>query len=120
NLTIYYSPRQKKSEDFRGPDFFVVLETNRWPSRESWVVWDEGGQYPNVIVEALSDSTEEVDRGEKMEIYQNVFRTPEYFLFDPRTKQLEGHRLDGGFYKPIAPDASGKLRSAQLDLLLGV
>ncbi|MDY6938346.1 MAG: Uma2 family endonuclease, partial [Cyanobacteriota bacterium] len=25
NLTIYYSPKQLKSEDFRGPDFFVVL-----------------------------------------------------------------------------------------------
>ena len=25
NLTIYYSPNQRKSEDFRGPDFFVVL-----------------------------------------------------------------------------------------------
>ena len=25
NLTIYYSPQQRKSEDFRGPDFFVVL-----------------------------------------------------------------------------------------------
>jgi Uma2 family endonuclease len=25
NLTIYYSPNQKKSEYFRRPDFFVVL-----------------------------------------------------------------------------------------------
>ncbi|AHJ30781.1 hypothetical protein NSP_44850 [Nodularia spumigena CCY9414] len=23
NLTIYYSPHQRKSQDFRGPDFFV-------------------------------------------------------------------------------------------------
>ncbi|HBK64512.1 MAG TPA: hypothetical protein DD000_13575, partial [Cyanobacteria bacterium UBA11166] len=29
NLTIYYSPRQRKSEDFRGPDFFVVLDTEK-------------------------------------------------------------------------------------------
>lgn len=28
-LTIYYSPYQRKSEDFRGPDFFVVLGTER-------------------------------------------------------------------------------------------
>jgi Uma2 family endonuclease len=26
NLTSYYSPRQRKSEHFRGPDFFVVLD----------------------------------------------------------------------------------------------
>lgn len=36
NLTIYYSPRQRKSE-FRGPDFFVVLGTER-KTRRSWVV----------------------------------------------------------------------------------
>ena len=27
NLTIYYSARRLKTEDFRGPDFFVVLGT---------------------------------------------------------------------------------------------
>ena len=53
NLTIYYSPNQKKSEDFRGPDFFLVLDTER-KSRKSWVVWEENGQYPHVIVEILS------------------------------------------------------------------
>ncbi|NJL37378.1 MAG: Uma2 family endonuclease [Leptolyngbyaceae cyanobacterium RM2_2_4] len=28
NLTIYYSPNQKTSEEFRGPDFFVVLNAD--------------------------------------------------------------------------------------------
>jgi|GEM_PF-4758791 len=27
NLTIYYSPHQRKSSDFRGQEFFVVLDT---------------------------------------------------------------------------------------------
>ncbi|MEO1791612.1 MAG: Uma2 family endonuclease, partial [Cyanobacteria bacterium J06629_19] len=49
NLTVYYSPNQKKSEDFRGPDFFVVLGTEKRP-RKSWVVWEEDGKYPNIIV----------------------------------------------------------------------
>src|SRR5574343_530031 len=40
NLTIYYSSRQRKSEEFRGPDFFVVFGTERKP-RASWVVWQE-------------------------------------------------------------------------------
>jgi len=52
NLTIYYSPRQRKSENFRGPDFFVVLGTERKP-RKSWVVWEEDGKYPNLIIEIL-------------------------------------------------------------------
>ena len=81
NLTIYYSPHQRKSEDFRekhsepfsvsvqeeavqsifGPDFFVVLGTEKRP-RKSWVVWEEEGKYPHVIVELLSDSTTKTSR----------------------------------------------------------
>ncbi len=38
NLIVYYSPNQKKSEDFRDPDFFVVLGTEK-KDRKSWVVW---------------------------------------------------------------------------------
>jgi Uma2 family endonuclease len=120
NLTIYHSPTQRKSDDFRGPDFFVVLGTHREPKRKSWVVWDEGGKYPNVIVEALSTTTADVDRGLKKEIYQDVFHTPEYFLFDPETKELIGYRLDAGKYQPLTPDAAGRLRSNELDLSLGV
>jgi len=61
NLTIYYSPNQLKSEFFRGPDFFVVLDTER-KTRKSWVVWEEDGKYPNVIVEIMSPSTAETDK----------------------------------------------------------
>ena len=82
NLTIYYSPNQRKSEYFRGPDFFVVLGVARKP-RKSWVVWEEDGKYPHVIIDILSDSTAETDRGLKKEIYQETFRTPNYFWFDP-------------------------------------
>jgi Uma2 family endonuclease len=120
NLTIYFSPTQLKSEDFRGPDFFVVLGTHREPLRKSWVVWDEGGKYPDVIVEVLSSSTKDVDRGLKKQTYQDVFHTPEYFLFDPETKELTGYELVGGKYQPLAPDPAGRLRSDELDLLLGI
>ncbi|KYF54671.1 hypothetical protein BE08_23050 [Sorangium cellulosum] len=119
NLTIYFSPRQLKSETFRGPDFFVVLGTERRP-RKSWVVWEEDGRYPNVIVEVLSKSTASVDRGLKKQTYQDIFRTPDYFWFDPETLELAGFRLSGGRYEPLSPDASGRLWSAQLGLFLGV
>ena len=78
NLTIYYSPQQLKSEHFRGPDFFVVIGAENRP-RKSWTVWEEGGQYPNVVVELLSGSTAKTDRGLKKQIYQDIFRTPDYF-----------------------------------------
>lgn len=78
NLTIYYSPRQRKSENFRGPDFFVVLGADPKP-RKSWVVWEEDGKYPNVIVELLSDSTAQVDRGFKKHSIKIPFARPTTF-----------------------------------------
>lgn len=119
NLTIYYSPQQIKSQDFRGPDFFVVLGTERKP-RKSWVVWAENGQYPNLIIEIISPSTAEVDKGLKKNIYQNIFRTPEYFWFDPNGLELAGFLLVGGQYQPLAANPQGWLWSQQLELFLGV
>lgn len=119
NLTVYYSPRQRKSEEFRGPDFFVVLDTER-KVRKSWVVWEENGKYPNLIVELLSDSTASTDKGLKKQIYQDIFRTPEYFWFDPNNLEFAGFILLGGIYRPIEPNSIGWLWSQQLNLYLGV
>jgi Uma2 family endonuclease len=119
NLTVYYSPNQKKSEYFRGPDVFVVLGTENHP-RRSWTVWHEGGKYPNLIIELLSDSTADVDRGEKKIIYQEIWRVPEYFWFDPATEEFAGFRLSAGEYEAIAPNARNWLWSDELGLFLGV
>ncbi|MBG1268371.1 Uma2 family endonuclease [Nostoc sp. WHI] len=119
NLTIYYSPRQRKSEDFRGPDFFVVLGTER-KHRKSWVVWEEDGKYPNLIIEILSDSTGNTDKGLKKQIYQDIFRTPDYFWFDPETLEFTGFHLLDGEYQPLQPNPQGWLWSQQLGLYLGV
>ncbi len=120
NLTIYYSPKQKKSEFFRGSDFFVVLGTTINPNRKSWVVWEEEGKYPNVIIEILSDSTAATDRGEKKQIYQDIFRTPDYFWFDPYTLEFQGFTIISGKYQPIEPNEQGLLWSEQLQLYLGI
>lgn len=119
NLTIYFSPKQIKSQDFRGPDFFVVLGTER-RSRKSWVVWDEDGKYPNVIIEVLSESTAKADRETKKQIYQDTFRTPEYFWFDPETLEFQGFVLVAGEYEAISPSTNGYLWCRQLGLSLGV
>nr|MDZ8005898.1 Uma2 family endonuclease [Nostoc sp. DedSLP05] len=119
NLTIYYSPRQRKSEEFRGPDFFVVLGCER-RVRNSWVVWQEDGKYPNIIVELLSDSTATIDKGLKKQIYQDIFRTPEYFWFDPKNLEFVGFILVGGTYQRLEPNSQGWLWSQQLNLYLGV
>ncbi|UFP96289.1 Uma2 family endonuclease [Gloeobacter morelensis] len=118
NLTIYYSPNQRKSEDFRGPDFFLVLGVER-RERRSWIVWHEDGRYPNVIVEILSDSTADVDRGLKKEIYSLTFRTPEYYLFDPNSFELQGFHLVDGRYESLHPEENGRLWSRQMGVFLG-
>jgi Uma2 family endonuclease len=119
NLTIYYSSRKIKTRDFKGPDFFVVLGTEKRP-RKSWTVWEEGGKYPHLIIELLSDSTAKVDRTAKKQLYQDTFRTPEYFWFSPDTLEFEGYVLQEGLYQPIASQPSGLIWSGQLSLFLGV
>ncbi|ERT08738.1 restriction endonuclease family protein [Lyngbya aestuarii BL J] len=134
NLTIYYSLEQVKTNDFRGPDFFVVLDTERKP-RKSWTVWEEGGKYPNVIIELLSKSTanvdevtaapgacirENCDRTTKKKIYQDTFRTPDYFWFSPDSLEFKGFEIIQGKYQELQPNEQGKLWSKQLNLFLGV
>lgn len=119
NLSIYYSNRQRKSEDVRGPDLFVVLDTER-KERKSWVVWAEDGKYPNFILEILSDSTAKTDRGLKKQLYQDIFRTPDYFWFDPYSLEFAGFKLNYRQYEAISPNEQGWLWSNELQLYLGI
>jgi len=119
NLTIYFSRQQLKNRDFRGPDFFLVNQVSGHP-RGSWVVWEEDGQYPNLIIELLSESTENVDRTIKKQLYQDRFRTPEYFWFSPDSLEFMGYRLAGHEYQEIPQTATHKRWSEELQLYLGV
>lgn len=117
NMFLYYSVQQARNLDFRGPDFFVVLDVPR-RERKSWVIWEEEGKAPNVIIELLSESTAAKDKGEKKQIYQNRIRVPEYFWYDPFTAEWAGFRLAGGEYQPIAPTPQGHLQAQELGLVL--
>ncbi|MCF2970858.1 Uma2 family endonuclease [Synechococcus sp. Nb3U1] len=119
NLTVYYNTQQLKTRDFRGPDVFVVLGTEK-KDRRSWAIWDEGGQYPNVVIELLSSSTAKVDKGAKKTLYQDIWRLPEYYWFDPHTLEFAGFRLVESRYQEIPPDSAGHLPSEQLGLKLGI
>ncbi|MGB7444545.1 MAG: Uma2 family endonuclease, partial [Coleofasciculaceae cyanobacterium] len=89
-------------------------------TRKSWVVWEEDGKYPNVIVEVLSPSTANTDKVTKKKIYQDTFRTPDYFLFDPDKLELNGFHLVDGKYEALEPNEQGYLWSQQLGLYLGI
>lgn len=119
NLTVYYNEQQLRKKDFRGPDIFVVMGAEK-RDRRSWAIWEEGGKYPNVVIELLSSSTAAVDRGTKKDLYQDVWRVPEYYWFHPETMEFAGFRLIGGTYVAIEPTENDRLPSEQLGLKLGI
>jgi Uma2 family endonuclease len=121
NMFLYYSETQSKKNDYRGPDVFVVLDTSDH-DRRSWVIWEEDGRAPNVIIEITSETTEHIDRGPKMRIYGPLLRVPFYAIFDPFTGQLDAYRYDADHarYEPIAKDERGYVRCEPMDVWLGV
>ncbi|HEU5074571.1 MAG TPA: Uma2 family endonuclease, partial [Polyangiaceae bacterium] len=66
--------------------------------------------------------TYRVDHEDKKRIYANVWRCPDYFIFDPETERLDAYRLDHETrsYVPVEPDARGDYPVAALQLRLGL
>src|SRR5262249_36114836 len=83
-------------------------------------VWQEGGRYPDVIIELLSPTTAEEDRTTKRTLYERTFRTAEYVCYDPQTEQIEGWRLGSRRrYRTITPNERGWIEVEELGLWLG-
>ena len=120
NMFVYYSLEQARTRDYKGPDFFVVTGVDGSRSRHSWIVWQEGGRYPDVIVELLSPTTMAQDLGPKKDLYERVFRTSEYFCVNPDDWSLRGWHLANRHYVALQPDARGWLWSDTLQLWLGL
>ncbi len=123
DMFVYYSVEQawavkKGRRHVRGPDVFWV---DGVPDhmRKAWVSWEEGGRLPDVIIELLSPTTADIDRGEKKELYAKVFRTAEYYMVEPEEKTIEGFELGGSDYRPRAADEQGRLWSDRLGVSLG-
>ncbi|WP_017720356.1 Uma2 family endonuclease [Kamptonema formosum] len=124
NMFLYYSSAQFRNQcyqGFRGPDFFAVLNIDGSYPRQGWVVWEEGGLYPHVIVELTSPISAEIDTGPKKEIYERVFRTPDYFVYNPFNRNsLQGWHLDSSQgYQPLVADERGWLWCETLGFWLG-
>jgi Uma2 family endonuclease len=120
NMFIYFSEDQARNQDYRGPDFFYVDGVSRHPMRPYWAVWQEGGRYPDVIIELLSPTTAQEDRTTKKALYERTFKTYEYFCYDPDTQHLQGWRLGKrGRYRVIRTNRHGWLWVEELELWLG-
>ena len=120
NMFVYYSWKQIRNDEYRGPDLYVVKGVDGTKPRLYWAIWDEDGRYPDVIIELLSPSTESVDLGAKKDLYEQRFRTPEYFCIAPEVERLLGWRLGPDMrYHPLAPNEHGRLWSEQLGFWIG-
>lgn len=119
NMFVYYSLDQVRNRDYKGPDFFVVKGVDGTRLRSSWIVWQEGGRYPDVIIELLSPTTATEDLGSKKNLYEQVFKTFEYFCIDPSDHSIQGWQLEKCRYVPRPQDERGWVWSDSLQLWLG-
>jgi Uma2 family endonuclease len=108
NMFLYYKEGDPKKVIC--PDVFVTLDVPRNTMRRTYKTWLEG-KGPDVVIEITSKKTRKEDLGKKFDVYREVLRVPEYFLFDPLEEYLEpslqGFRLIEGQYRQIAWDGSG-------------
>ncbi len=122
----YHDAQGKSQRVF--PDVYVLRGFGR-PKAPllTWVL----DRRPQVVVEFSSRRSLGRDLGAKLEIYRELLRVQEYFVFDVDLRRiprlLEGYRLgEGGEYRPIpetpALTSSGvvRLHSAELGLDLEV
>lgn len=118
NLIVYYE--KGNNHRHRSPDAMVVFGIPK-RDREVFKTWEEGA-YPSFILEITSRSTRNEDVREKHQIYQDIWKVQEYFLFDPIEEYLkpsfQGFRLVDGKYEPIVMQ-HGQLMSEVLGLRLG-
>jgi Uma2 family endonuclease len=118
NLLLYYeegNPRKHVS-----PDVLITFGIPKQPNRDYYLVWKEG-KAPDVVFEITSKSTKREDQKKKFEIYRDILKVSEYFMFDPRQEYLDppllGFRLVDGDYVAIEP-IDGRLPSQALGLYL--
>lgn len=117
NLLLYYVEGNRRKHV--SPDVFVVFGVPK-RRRLHYLLWREG-KGPDVGIELTSSSTRREDIKTKFELYRDVLKVKEYFLFDPHgdylKPPLQGYRLFKDEYVPIAP-VNGRLPSKLLGLHL--
>ncbi len=117
NMLMYYEEGNRRKH--LSPDVFVVRGILN-KERKYYLIWEEG-KAPDVVIEITSKTTKREDQGKKRDLYRDVLRVPEYFLFDPTEDYLkpplQGFRLEGDEYIRIEP-IDGRLPSEVLGLHL--
>ena len=121
NMMMYYV--EGDADKSVSPDVFVTRGIPKLPERDIYQVWREG-KGPDAVIEVTSRTTARFDQRRKFELYRDVLKVREYFLFDPREKTLAGaslcgYRLIDDRYELI-PACGNRLASEVLGLELEV
>ncbi len=98
NLLVFYEEGNKRRH--LAPDVFVVRGVPK-RKRPNYLIWREG-KPPEFVIELTSSTTRREDIKKKFELYRDVLKVQEYFLFDPFEDYLkpafQGFRLENGEY----------------------
>lgn len=120
NMFVYFSAEQARGRHFRGPDFLLANDAEYNPMRKYWAIWDEGGRYPDLIIELSSPSTRDADFTTKFKIYEDTFATNEYVIYDPEEKRIWAWRKSDGKFHPLEANDRGHFFLHQAGLWLGL
>lgn len=115
NMLMYY--RKGDPSCVVSPDIFVVKGISK-QMRRTYKIWEEG-KAPDVIIELTSETTKSKDFREKKKLYQEEFKTREYYIYDPYELELKGYRLVKGKYTEM-PLKEGRIYSKELGLELAI
>src|SRR5262245_34469911 len=85
NMLMFYEEGNRRKHF--APDVFVVRGIPK-KQRDNYLIWEEG-KAPDLVIEITSKSTKREDQQEKWELYRDVLRVTEYFLFDPFEEYLK-------------------------------
>jgi Uma2 family endonuclease len=106
--------RIDKDNAYTYPDVMVICGQVQTDPRQQDTVMN-----PKVIVEVLSDSTQEYDRNEKFKMYRNIPSLEHYLMIEQDQPYIESYRREGRFW--VLETLEGlesvlKLRSINLDV----
>jgi Uma2 family endonuclease len=121
DVCIYWEPGNTQA--YRAPDLLVVKEPLAEEVHRVYQTWK---QPPVALVAEIGNDplrgypAFRIDEGPKVEIYQDRVRAAEYFYADPPQGDQRLWRLGPNGYEAVAPEANGRLRSAELGLEFGL
>jgi Uma2 family endonuclease len=123
--SIFHSALRKTPCTVYNSDIRFKLSESRYVHPDVTVGCDERDKgkkdhihYPRVIVEVLSPGTENIDKGEKLDMYLDYPSIEEYILVGSQKKMVEVYHRDGDAWvsRRYKPDNIIQLRSIDVSI----